>query len=248
MEKMLKGKVALVTGGSRGIGKAIVLALLREGARVVFFGLDAERGAQMVRACEAEEGSLLFHAVDVGDREAVERAIQLIYEREGILDILVNNAGITRDQLLMRLSEEDWDEVIRVNLKSLYNTCRVVARAMMKAQGGRIINISSVIGLFGNAGQTAYAASKAGMIGFTKSLAKEVGRRGVLVNCVAPGFITTDMTEALEAKQKAWLLERIPMQSFGTPEDVADAVVFLASPLAKYITGQVLVVDGGMAM
>jgi 3-oxoacyl-[acyl-carrier protein] reductase len=186
--------------------------------------------------------------VDVADKAAVENAIQTILTTLGGVDILVNNAGITRDGLLMKMSEEDWDQVLATNLKSVYNTCQSLVRPMLKARSGKIINISSVVGITGNAGQTNYAASKAGMIGFTKSLAQELASRGICVNCIAPGFIQTKMTDGLTEGQKEGILKQIPMGKMGTVENIADAALFLASPFADYITGQVLAVDGGMVM
>ena len=245
---ILKGKKALVTGGTAGIGKAIALAMAKAGAHVVIFGTNQERALQTVKEMEdftSGSGQMFsFYIVDVADKAAVDTAIQSI----GNVDILVNNAGITRDGLLMKMSEEDWDQVLATNLKSVYNTCQSLVRPMLKARSGRIINISSVVGITGNAGQTNYAASKAGMIGFTKSLAQELASRGICVNCIAPGFIQTKMTDVLTEAQKEGILKQIPMGKMGTVENIADAVVFLASPLADYVTGQVLAVDGGMVM
>ncbi len=240
MNKLLTDQRAIVTGGTRGIGKAIALRLSEQGAQVALFGTNAERG----KAAEAEIPNSTFYQVDVGNLESVEAAIKQI---DGV-DILVNNAGITRDQLLMKLKPEDWAQVIETNLTSVFHTCRAVIRPMMKARHGKIINITSVVGLMGNAGQTNYAASKAGMIGFTKSLAKEVGARGISVNCIAPGFIKTDMTDVLPDAQKEALLKMIPMGRLGEASEIADATLFLASPMASYVTGQVLTVDGGMVM
>ena len=245
---ILKGKKALVTGGTAGIGKAIALAMAKAGAHVVIFGTNQERALQTVKEMEdltSGSGQMFsFYIVDVADKAAVDTAIQSI----GNVDILVNNAGITRDGLLMKMSEEDWDQVLATNLKSVYNTCQSLVRPMLKARSGKIINISSVVGITGNAGQTNYAASKAGMIGFTKSLAQELASRGICVNCIAPGFIQTKMTDVLTEAQKEGILKQIPMGKMGTVENIADAVVFLASPLADYVTGQVLAVDGGMVM
>lgn len=249
---MLKGKKALITGGTAGIGKGIALAMAREGAHVVIFGTNEERASLVVEEMRAlVEGSgqmFFYHLVDVADKASVDSAIQAVLAQMGGVDILVNNAGITKDGLLMKMSEEDWDQVLATNLKSVYNTCQSLVRVMLKARSGKIINISSVVGITGNAGQSNYAASKAGMIGFTKALAQEVASRGVCVNCIAPGFIQTKMTDVLNEGQKEGILRQIPMGKMGVPEDIANAVVFLASPLSDYITGQVLAVDGGMVM
>jgi 3-oxoacyl-[acyl-carrier protein] reductase len=250
--QLLKDKKALITGGTAGIGKAIALKFAQQGASVAFFGTNLQRGEETLQELKkaqiSPEQKFLFMAVDVADKAAVNAAIQKIIEGFGGIDILVNNAGITKDGLLMKMSEEDWDGVIAVNLKSVYNTCQALIRPMMKARGGKIINISSVIGLIGNAGQTNYAASKAGMIGFTQSLAKEVASRQICVNCIAPGFIQTAMTDALTDAQKESILAGVPMGRLGLPEEIANAALFLASPLSDYVTGQVLTVDGGMVM
>lgn len=248
---LLKGERAIVTGGTRGIGKGIARRFIEEGASVALFGTNPEKGNETLNELQAlaKAGQkVAFYQVDVGSSEQVKASIDQVYQDFGGVDILVNNAGITRDNLLMRLSEADWDLVLTTNLKAVFNTCQAVVRPMLKARKGKIVNITSVVGLMGNPGQTNYAASKAGMIGFTKSLAKEMGARSICVNCVAPGFITTDMTDVLNEKQKEALLAQIPMQRLGAPEDIANAVLFLASPLADYITGQVLTVDGGMVM
>ncbi len=249
--KLLADQVAIVTGGTRGIGKGIAACFIEQGASVAIFGTNPERGneaAKELQASAPEGQKVTFYQVDVGDAKQVASTLEQVYNDFGHVDVLVNNAGITRDSLLMRLTEEDWEQVININLKSIYNTCRGVIRPMIKARRGKIINITSVVGLMGNAGQTNYAASKSGMIGFTKSLAKEMGGRNICVNCVAPGFIETDMTDALNEKQKEAILNQIPMQKLGKPQDIANAVLFLASPLADYVTGQVLTVDGGMVM
>lgn len=251
-EKLLLGKIALVTGGTRGIGKAIAKRFVEEGASVVLFGMDPKRGelavGELLSGLDPEKQKIAFYSVDVGQSSAIENAIKRVYEDFGSIDILVNNAGITRDSLLMRLKEEDWSAVMNTNLTAIFHTCQAVIRSMLKARTGKIINITSVVGLMGNAGQTNYAASKAGMIGFTKSLAKEVGGRGICVNAIAPGFIQTEMTAGLEEKQQEALLQQIPLQRFGQPEEIANAALFLASSHSDYITGQVLVVDGGMVM
>lgn len=249
---MLNGKTALVTGGTAGIGKAIALLLAQNGANVIIFGTNAERAATAVREIEAARASIdqkvVSYLVNVSKTKEVDETIQSLLPTFGKIDILVNNAGVTRDNLLMRMSEEDWDEVLDVNLKSVYNTCKSLARSMMKARSGSIINITSVIGLIGNAGQANYAASKAGMIGFTKSIAKEFASRGIRANCVAPGYIETQMTEVLPPEVKAGILTKIPLGRIGLPNDIAQAVLFLASDASCYITGQVLAVDGGMVM
>lgn len=246
------GKSAIVTGGTAGIGKEIALSFVEQGASVAIFGTNPERAQKVKEELEEKKISsdqkILVKLVNVASFQEVETAIQEVLNEFGKVDCLVNNAGITRDQLLMKLSEEDWDQVIEVNLKSAFNTCKALSRPMMKARSGSIINISSVIGLTGNAGQTNYAASKAGMIGFTKSLAKELAKRGVRANSVAPGYIETQMTEVLPEAVKNAVLEKIPMGEIGKPRDIANAVLFLASERSRYITGQTLTVDGGMVI
>ncbi|MDQ2670772.1 MAG: 3-oxoacyl-[acyl-carrier-protein] reductase [Gemmatimonadota bacterium] len=241
----LSGRVALVTGGTRGIGRALAASLHAAGARVAVAGRDLDRAKQA--AAELGEGTAGV-ACDVADGVQVDAAVAEAERALGPIDILVNNAGLTRDNILLRLGDDDWDAVLDANLKGAFNTTRAVIKGMMKRRSGRIINISSIVGLIGNKGQANYAASKAGLIGFTKSVAKEYASRGVLVNCVAPGFIDTDMTRALSDEARAALLGSIALGRLGRPEDVAGAVLFLASDLAAYITGQVLVVDGGMVM
>ncbi len=249
MNRLLADKKAIVTGGTRGIGKAIAASFVEQGAAVALFGTNREKGEIAAQELKSQgTGQVRFYQVDVSDGNQVEKCIEQVYQDFGSVDILVNNAGVTRDNLLMRLSPEEWDIVLTTNLKSVYNTCRSIVRPMMKQRQGKIINIASVVGLMGNAGQTNYAASKAGMIGFTKSLAKELASRNICANCIAPGFIETDMTLALNEKQKEAILNQIPMQKMGQPKDIAAAALFLASPLADYITGQVLTVDGGMVM
>lgn len=245
----LKEKKALVTGGSRGIGKEIVLALLREGVQVVFFSRkESEFFPQMEETARQAGTSVQWKQVDVASEEAVSTAVNAVLSELDGLDILVNNAGITRDGLVFRMSLEDWDTVLRVNLTSAFLVCRLVARDMAKRRTGSIINLSSVVGLGGNAGQTNYAASKAGLIGFSKSLAKEVASRGVRVNAIAPGFIDTDMTAGLPEKAREAMLGQIPLRRIGRPEEIAAVVVFLAGDNSSYVTGQVLRVDGGMAI
>ncbi len=248
----LKGLRALVTGGTSGIGRAIALLYAQEGADVAIFGTNPERAQQTLHELEAvrisAEQKFSSFLVDVASTQAVEEVLAQFLHRFGGIEILVNNAGITRDGLLMRMSEEDWDRVIDVNLKSLYNTCRVLIRPMMKARRGSIINITSVIGLTGNGGQVNYAASKSGVIGFTKSLARELASRGILANCIAPGYIQTHMTESLPETLKEETLAKIPLGRMGSVEEIAQVALFLASRGASYITGQVLAVDGGMVM
>jgi 3-oxoacyl-[acyl-carrier protein] reductase len=245
---MLDNELALVTGASRGIGKAIALELGRQGATVVGTA-TSESGAASIGAYLAEAGIKGRGVVlDVSRAESVDACFKGLEGQEGVPSILVNNAGVTRDGLLMRMSADDWQAVIETDLSAVYRTCKAVMRGMMKARRGRIINIASVIGVMGNAGQSNYAAAKAGMIGFTKSLAREVGSRNITVNVVAPGFIVTDMTDALSEASKAALLGQVPLARLGSPEDIAQAVAFLASPGAAYITGETLHVNGGMYM
>lgn len=250
MDKLLQNKCAIVTGGTAGIGKAIALKFAAQGAKVFIFGTHPERGAQVAAEINQQsgEGRGVFYAVNVANKVEVENAIKKIMEVHPHIDILVNNAGITRDTLLMKMGEKDWDDVMSINVKSCYNTAQTLIRPMIKARHGKIINISSVVGLTGNAGQTNYAASKAAIIGFTKALAKEVASRNIHVNCIAPGFIETSMTEVLNETQKNAALSGIPLGRMGTPEEVANAALFLASSLSDYITGQVITVDGGMVM
>ncbi len=244
----IAGRVALVTGASRGIGKAIAEALARQGATVVGTA-TTEQGAQAISTDLAALGLTGRGAVlDVGNDQSVEALFTELAAREGTPEILVNNAGITRDNLLMRMKAEEWNDVLSTNLSSLYRVCKASLRGMMKARHGRIVNVGSVVGLMGNAGQTNYAAAKAGMIGFSKSLAREIASRNITVNVVAPGFIDTDMTRALDEKQVQTLREQIPLARLGSTADIAAAVVFLASDAAAYITGETLSVNGGLAM
>ena len=245
----LENKVALVTGAARGIGKAIAKALAAEGAVVIVnYNGSAQRAAETVKEIEEAGGKALAIRCNVGDFTACKDMIDGIIKEQGRLDILVNNAGITRDGLLMKMSEEDFDSVMDTNLKGAFNCIRHAARQMIKQKSGRIISISSVSGVLGNAGQANYSASKAGIIGLTKATAREVASRGITVNAIAPGFITTDMTEVLSEVVKTSVTETIPMKKFGKPEDIAQTALFLASEEAAYITGQVICVDGGMAM
>lgn len=245
----VQGKIAVVTGGSRGIGRAVCLELARNGASVVLcYAGNEGAAAETVSACEALGAKALALRCNVADATEVQSLMAAAITAFGRIDILVNNAGITRDGLLMTMKETDFDDVISANLKGAFLCMKAVARPMMKQRFGRIVNLSSVVGLRGNAGQVNYAASKAGVVGMTKSLAKELASRGITVNAVAPGFIDTDMTAALPEKAREALLPTIPLQRLGAAEDVAKAVVFLAGDDAGYITGQVLAVDGGMSM
>lgn len=250
MKNLLHNQVAVITGGNAGIGKMISLKLAEEGAKIAILGTNSETGQAAVNDIKIHVPSaeIVFYQVDVSKTTAVDEIIKQILERFGQIDILVNNAGITADQLLMKMSENEWDRVIEVNLKSCYNTCRAVVRSMMKARKGKIINISSIVGISGNPGQANYAASKAGMIGFSKALAKELAPRKILVNVVAPGFIRTKMTDSLTDIQKEAIAKNIPLGRMGEVEEIANAVWFLASPLSQYMTGQVVTIDGGMTM
>jgi 3-oxoacyl-[acyl-carrier protein] reductase len=246
--KRFEGRVSVVTGASQGIGEVIARDLAGEGSAVVLVDVQADKLADVVRSISEAGGRAEAHQVDVGDAAAVERVVAAIAAGHGRIDHLVNNAGITRDGLLMRMKEEDWDAVIRVNLKGTFNFSKAVIRTMIAARYGRIVNIASVAGLMGNAGQANYAASKAGVVAFARSLAREVGARGITVNAVAPGFIATAMTDVLPEDVKKAYLEIIPLKKFGLPKDVSSAVRFLLSDDAAYITGQVVSVNGGMYM
>ena len=244
-----ENQVAIVTGAGRGIGHAIAVRLASEGARVASVSrteANAQRTADEINATRANTAKA--YAVDVSDHARVQQVGARILEEFGRVDILVNNAGVTRDGLSMRMSLDDWDTVLNTNLKGAFNFAQAVQRSMIKQRSGRIINISSVIGLIGNAGQANYAASKAGLLGLTKSLAREMASRGITVNALAPGLIATDMTSVLSDEIRKSILSKIPLGLLGQPDDIASAVAFLASPEAKYITGQVLAVDGGMVM
>jgi len=246
--KRFEGRVAIVTGGSQGIGETIARDLAAEGARVVLVDIQKDK-LEAVAGSIVEAGGLAEgREVDVSDTAAVERTVAAVAAAHGRIDHLVNNAGITRDGLLMRMKEEDWDAVLRVNLKGTFNFSKAVLRTMIAARYGRIVNIASVAGLMGNAGQANYAASKAGVIGFARSLAREVGGRGITVNAVAPGFIVSAMTDALPEEVRKAYLDLIPLKKFGLPKDVSSAVKFLLSEEAAYITGQVVSVNGGMYM
>ena len=246
MSKPLEGEIALVTGASRGIGKAIAETLAADGATVIGTA-TSESGAEKITAYLQEAGGKGM-CLNVADADSIAAVLKQIAEEAGAISVLVNNAGITRDNLLMMMKEDQWDDIIQTNLTSIYRMCKAVVRPMTKARKGRIINIASVVGSTGNPGQTNYSAAKAGMLGFTKSLAREIGSRGITVNSVAPGFIDTDMTRELSDEQRDSLVSGIPLARLGDPQDIADAVAFLASPSAGYITGETLHVNGGMYM
>ncbi|MAT81651.1 MAG: 3-oxoacyl-[acyl-carrier-protein] reductase [Phycisphaerae bacterium] len=239
-------RVALVTGASRGIGRAIAKRLASDGHHVVLVARDQSRLDEVLSEIEADGGVGESRACDLGDPASLEAMMESVLSDRGRLDVLVNNAGINRDGLILRMSDEDFDEVLAVNLRATFITCRAVARSMMRGRWGRIINISSVTGLVGNPGQANYAAAKAGMVGMTKTLAKELGSKGITANVVAPGFIETDMTEAMSSEILAEAAKRLPLRRLGRPEEIAHAVAYLASEDAGYVTGQVLTVDGGM--
>ena len=244
----LANQTAVVTGAGRGIGRAIALKFAAEGADIVCVSRTAENSEKVANEVRALGRKAWAHAVDVADAAAVSAAAEKILAECGKVDILVNNAGVTRDGLLMRMSDADWDAVLNTNLKGAFLVTKAFSRSMIKQRSGRIINISSVIGLIGNAGQCNYAASKAGLIGFTQSCARELASRSITVNAIAPGFIETDMTSELKEEMKTELLKRIPLGIFGQADDIAGAALFLAGPSARYVTGQVLTVDGGMVM
>ncbi len=245
----LGNKVAIVTGGSRGIGRAVALGLAKNGAKIVInYAGNAKAAQEVVEIIVANGGEAIAVQADVANAQAVDLLVKQTMETFGRIDILVNNAGITRDTLLMRMKEEDWDAVLNTNLKGIFLCTKAVSRIMMKQKSGKIINMTSVVGIMGNAGQANYAAAKAGVIGFTKSMARELASRNITVNAIAPGFITTDMTSVLSEQVKDDLAKNIPLAKLGSPEDVAYAVVFLSSDYANYITGQTLNVDGGMVM
>ncbi|RKF47445.1 3-oxoacyl-ACP reductase FabG [Paraburkholderia fungorum] len=248
MEKTLDKQIAIVTGASRGIGRAIAMELARQGATVIGTATSESGAAAISEAFNAAGVNGRGAVLNVNDAAAAEALIDGTVKEFGALHVLVNNAGITQDQLAMRMKDDDWDAVIDTNLKSVFRLSRAVLRPMMKAKGGRIINITSVVGSAGNPGQVNYAAAKAGVAGMTRALAREIGSRGITVNCVAPGFIDTDMTKTLPEEQQAALKTQIPLGRLGSPDDIAHAVVFLASPQAGYITGTTLHVNGGMYM
>jgi 3-oxoacyl-[acyl-carrier protein] reductase len=244
----LANQIAVVTGAGRGIGRAIALKFAAEGADVVCVSRTAENSEKVAAEVRAAGRKAWAVAVDVADAAAVDAAVEKILADAGRLDILVNNAGVTRDGLIMRMSEADWDTVLDTNLKGAFLFTKAFARTLLKQRSGRVINITSVAGIAGNAGQSNYASSKAGLIGFTKSLAREFASRGVTVNAIAPGFTETDMTAVLKEEIKAEVVKQIPLATFGQPEDIAFAAVYLAGPSGRYVTGQVLAVDGGMTM
>lgn len=246
----LSGKVCLVTGGSRGIGRSISIKLARLGARVALnYKSNEEQAQRVVSEIESFNGEAAAFRADVADYQQASQMVDEVVQKFGRIDILVNNAGVTRDGLLLRMDERDWDDVINTNLKGMFNTTKSAVKFMVKQRWGRIINISSVVGIYGNAGQANYAAAKAGVIGFTKSLAKELGSRGITVNAVAPGFIRTDMTsELLKKAGENLVVEKIPLKRIGEPEDVANLVAFLVSEEANYITGQIIAIDGGLTL
>jgi 3-oxoacyl-[acyl-carrier protein] reductase len=244
----LAGKVALVTGGAQGIGKAVALLLARNGADIVVSDINLEKAEETAKEVQALGRKALATKVDVAAFGDVEKMVEAILTQFGKVDILVNNAGIARDKLILRMTEEDWDAVLNINLKGTFNCTKAVVRHMSKQKSGKIVNIASVVGEMGNAGQGNYAASKAGVIGFTKTIAREFAQRGINVNAIAPGYIETPMTDALPDKVKEELKRLIPMDRLGKPEDVAEAVLFLVSESANYITGQVLNVNGGIYM
>ena len=248
MTNVLSDQVAVVTGAGRGIGRAIALRFSKAGAHVACVSRTAENAEKVANEIRATGAKAWSYSVDVADAKAVASAAEKILTDAGKVDILVNNAGVTRDGLLMRMSEEDWDAVLNTNLRGAFSFTKALSRTLIKQRSGRIINIASVIGLIGNAGQCNYAASKAALIGFTKSVAREFASRGITCNALAPGFIETDMTASMNEQMRTELLKRIPLNSLGQPEDIAEAALFLASPAARYITGQVLTVDGGMVM
>lgn len=246
---MLTDKIALVTGGSRGIGRQTAITLASYGAAVIVnYNGSKEKADEVVREIEKNGGTAASYGCNVADYEAVENMMKDIVKEYGRLDILVNNAGITKDGLLMKMSEEDYDAVLDTNLKGTFNCIKHISRQMLKQKAGRIINLSSVVGLYGNAGQVNYSASKAGVVGITKSVAKELGSRGITVNAVAPGFIVTEMTDAMPEDAKKQVADRIAMKCLGSVDDVAQTVAFLASEKAGYITGQVICVNGGMSI
>jgi len=244
----LEGKIALVTGAAQGIGRAIALLLAQKGADIVVSDINLEKAEEMAKEIEAVGRKGMAIKVDVANTDDVERMIEAILEQFGQIDILVNNAGIARDKLILRMTEEDWDAVLNVNLKGTFNCTKAVIKHMSKQRKGKIVNIASVVGEMGNVGQANYSASKAGVIGFTKTIAREFAQRGINVNAIAPGYIETPMTEALPEKVKEELRRMIPMERLGRPEDVAQAVLFLVSETSSYITGQVLNVNGGIYM
>ena len=249
MDKRFSGKVAVVTGGSRGIGEGIVRRLASEGARVfATYNSNAEKALAIENELNSVGGTVRFIAADISNEESVKNLMDTVINETERIDILVNNAGMTKDNLLMRMSVQEWDDVINTNLKGVFLCCKAVTRTMMSQRHGKIINISSIVGFTGNAGQANYVAAKAGVIGFTKSLAKELSSRNILVNCIAPGYVETDMTQKLTEQQRQSFLEIIPLKRAAKADEVASVVAFLASDDANYITGQTIAVDGGLTM
>jgi 3-oxoacyl-[acyl-carrier protein] reductase len=248
MGNLLKDKNSLITGSAQGIGKAIAKVFALEGSRIIVSDLNAEQGVQTASELKSLGVDSLFISCNVADSSQVQSMVEEIIAKWGKVDILVNNAGITKDALLLRMKDDDWNKVLTVNLNGVYNTTKALTKYMMKQNFGKIINVASVVGLMGNIGQSNYAASKAGVIGFTKTVAREFASRGITANCVAPGFIATDMTAKIPEEIQRRLKEQIPLARFGTPEEVANVCLFLASPLADYITGAVINIDGGMVM
>lgn len=246
---MLEGKRAIVTGGSRGIGRAIVEQFLREGARVCYVARSESPEHETFESLAGQHGGeVVFRKADVGTESEISEVVEGIARAWGGIDVLVNNAGMTRDGLIFRMKAEDWDEVMRVNLSSAFYTSKIASRIMLKQRQGSIVNVTSIVGIIGNGGQANYCSAKAGMIGLTKSLAREVGSRNVRVNAVAPGFVNTEMTEGLTDQQRDSMVAQIPMGRVGSPEEIASVVLFLASDMASYMTGQVLPITGGMSM
>jgi len=242
------GKLAIVTGGARGIGREICLELSKQNLRIVIFDVSEEAGQKLIDLITSQGGQGLLLKVDVGSYQEVEQAVKIVIDKFKVVDILVNNAGITHDRLILTMKEEDWDRVIRINLKGTFNCLKAVSKYMLRQRYGRIVNISSIIGLRGNAGQANYAASKAGIIALTKSAAREFARRGITVNAVAPGFIDTPMTKRLEPEKQRFFISQIPLGRAGKTKEVANLVSFLVSDRAGYITGEVIKIDGGMGM
>lgn len=249
MDKRFSGKVAIVTGGSRGIGEAIVRRLAQEGARVyATFNSNGEKALAIEQELNNSGASVRFVSADISNEDSVKNLMDTVINETGRIDVLVNNAGMTRDNLLMRMSTQEWDDVINTNLKGVFLCCKAVTRTMMSQRKGKIVNVSSIVGFTGNAGQANYVAAKAGVIGFTKSLAKELSSRNILVNCIAPGYVETDMTQKLSEQQKQSFLDIIPLRRAAQADEIASVVAFLVSDDANYITGQTIAVDGGLTM
>lgn len=249
MDKRFSGKVAIVTGGSRGIGEAIVRRLAQEGARVyATFNSNGEKALAIEQELNNSGASVKFISADISNEDSVKNLMDTVINETGRIDVLVNNAGMTRDNLLMRMSTQEWDDVINTNLKGVFLCCKAVTRTMMSQRKGKIVNVSSIVGFTGNAGQANYVAAKAGVIGFTKSLAKELSSRNILVNCIAPGYVETDMTQKLSDQQKQSFLDIIPLKRAAQADEIASVVAFLVSDDANYITGQTIAVDGGLTM